>query len=91
MSGRRVCLNCGATYHIVNIPPKKEGICDRCGKEIVLRADDEPETVKKRLDVYHAQTQPLIEYYSNQGILKTVDGTQPMDAVFESIVKVLED
>lgn len=91
MSGRRVCLNCGATYHIVTIPTKVEGICDRCGKEVVLRADDAPETVKKRLDVYHEQTQPLIEYYSNQGILKTVDGTQPMDAVFEAIVKVLEN
>ena len=90
MGGRRACLNCGATYHIVNIPPKKEGICDRCGEPIVLRDDDQPETVKKRLDVYHAQTQPLIDYYQKQGILKSVDGTQPMDAVFEAIVKVVE-
>ena len=90
MSGRRACLNCGATYHIVNIPTKVEGICDRCGSEVVLRADDEPETVKKRLDVYHAQTQPLIDYYNNQGILKTVDGTQPMTAVFDEIVRLLE-
>lgn len=90
MSGRRACLNCGATYHIVNIPTKVEGICDRCGSEVVLRADDEPETVKKRLDVYHDQTQPLIEYYENQGILRTVDGTQPMQTVFEDIVKLLE-
>ena len=90
MSGRRACLNCGATYHIVNIPTKVEGICDRCGSEVVLRADDEPETVKKRLDVYHDQTQPLIEYYENQGILKTVDGTQPMQTVFEDIIKLLE-
>lgn len=90
MSGRRACLNCGATYHIVTIPTKVEGICDRCGNEVVLRADDEPETVKKRLDVYHTQTQPLIDYYDQQGILKTVDGTQPMETVFEEIVKLLE-
>lgn len=90
MSGRRACLNCGATYHIVNIPTKVEGICDRCGNEVVLREDDKPETVKKRLDVYHDQTQPLIEYYENQGILRTVDGTVPMETVFEDIVKVLE-
>ncbi len=90
MSGRRACLNCGATYHIINIPTKVEGICDRCGSEVVLRADDEPETVKKRLDVYHDQTQPLIEYYEGQGILRTVDGTQPMQTVFEDIVKLLE-
>ncbi|MGI5932734.1 MAG: adenylate kinase family protein, partial [Eubacterium sp.] len=90
MGGRRACLNCGATYHIVNIPPKKEGICDRCGSEIVLRDDDKPETVKKRLDVYHEQTQPLIDYYQKQGILKEVDGTQPMDTVFAEIVKLVE-
>ncbi len=90
MSGRRACVNCGATYHIVNIPTKVEGICDRCGNEVVLRADDEPETVKKRLDVYHAQTQPLIDYYKQQGILKTVDGTQPMETVFENIIALLE-
>ena len=88
--GRRVCLNCGATYHIVNIPTKKPGICDRCGEPVVLRDDDQPETVKKRLDVYHAQTKPLIDYYGDQGILKTVDGTQPMETVFEEIVKMLE-
>ena len=90
MAGRRACLHCGATYHVENIPPKKEGICDRCGNEIVLRDDDKPETVKKRLDVYHAQTKPLIEYYDRKGILATVDGTQPMDTVFGEIVKALE-
>lgn len=89
MSGRRACLNCGATYHIISIPPKKEGVCDTCGNELVLREDDKPETVKKRLDVYHAQTQPLIEYYTKQGILKSVDGTQPMEDVFAAIVTVL--
>ena len=89
MSGRRACLSCGATYHIVSIPTKVEGICDRCGSEVVLRDDDAPETVQKRLTVYHDQTQPLIEYYSNQNILKTVDGTQPMEKVFADIVAIL--
>ncbi len=90
MAGRRACLNCGATYHIVNIPPKKEGVCDRCGSEIVLRDDDKPETVQKRLEVYHEQTQPLIDYYTAQGILKEVDGTLPMDTVFDKIVEIVE-
>ncbi|MBO6155525.1 MAG: adenylate kinase [Lachnospiraceae bacterium] len=89
MSGRRACLGCGATYHVVAIPPKKEGICDICGSELVLRDDDKPETVQKRLDVYHEQTQPLIEYYDKQGILKTVDGTMQMEDVFASIAKIL--
>ena len=89
MSGRRACLNCGATYHIVNIPPTKEGICDVCGSELVLRDDDQPETVKNRLKVYHEQTQPLIEYYTGKGVLRTVDGTLPMEEVFDAIVKIL--
>ena len=89
MSGRRACLDCGATYHIVSIPPKKEGICDACGSELVLRDDDKPQTVQKRLDVYHEQTQPLIDYYKKAGILKSVDGTQPMEDVFADIVKIL--
>lgn len=89
MSGRRACLDCGATYHIVTIPTKVEGICDTCGSKVVLREDDKPETVQKRLEVYHAQTQPLIEYYKKQNVLRTVDGTQPMDAVFEAIVDIL--
>ena len=86
MSGRRACLNCGATYHIVSIPTKVEGICDRCGNPVVLR---EPETVQKRLKVYHEQTQPLIDYYKKQNILKSVDGTQPMEKVFADIVAIL--
>lgn len=89
MSGRRACLNCGATYHIVSIPTKVEGVCDRCGSPVVLRDDDQPETVKKRLEVYHAQTQPLIDYYKKQNILKSVDGTQPMEEVFHAIVEIL--
>ena len=89
MSGRRACLSGGATYHIVAIPPKKEGICDACGKELVLRDDDKPETVQKRLDVYHEQTQPLIDYYKKQGILHSVDGTQPMEDVFANIDAII--
>ena len=89
MAGRRACLNCGATYHVVTIPPKEEGICDKCGSELVLREDDKPETVKKRLDVYHDQTQPLIEYYTEKKILVEVDGTRDMAVVFGDIVKVL--
>ena len=65
MSGRRACLSCGSTYHIKYSAPKKENICDNCGSELVIRDDDKPETVKKRLDVYHKQTQPLIDYYDN--------------------------
>ena len=89
MGGRRACLSCGATYHIVFNAPEKEGVCDTCGSELVLRDDDKPETVKKRLSVYHEQTQPLIDYYRGQGVLKSVDGTQDMDKVFEDIKAVL--
>ena len=89
MSGRRACLKCGATYHIEHIPPKQEGICDRCGSELVQRDDDKPETVQNRLSVYHEQTQPLITYYNGKNILKTVDGTKDMNDVFEDIVKIL--
>ena len=89
MSGRRACLACGATYHIEHIPPKTEGICDRCGKELVQRDDDKEETVKNRLNVYHEQTQPLIDFYTKKGILKTVDGTVDMKDVFAAIVKIL--
>lgn len=89
MGGRRACLACGSTYHIVYAPTKVEGVCDRCGEKLVLRDDDKPETVKNRLDVYHAQTQPLIEYYTKQGKLAEVDGTQSMEDVFNAIVKIL--
>ena len=89
MGGRRACVSCGATYHIVNIPPKKEGICDKCGSELILRDDDKPETVKHRLDVYHEQTQPLIDYYKKMGTLKEVDGTVSMDEVFAQIAAIL--
>lgn len=89
MSGRRACVGCGATYHLEYAPTKTEGICDICGKELILRDDDKPETVKKRLGVYHEQTQPLIDYYTNAGILKTVDGTVDINDVFQTIVGIL--
>ena len=89
MSGRRACLKCGQTYHIVYNPPKKENVCDVCGEALVLRDDDKPETVKKRLDVYHDQTQPLIDYYKAAGVLAEVDGTKDLEAVFQDIVKIL--
>ncbi len=89
MSGRRACVGCGATYHLEYAPTKTEGICDACGKELIFRDDDKPETVKKRLGVYHEQTQPLIDYYTNAGILKTVDGTIDINDVFQAIVDIL--
>ncbi len=90
MSGRRACMGCGATYHIEHIPPKAEGICDTCGQELVLRDDDKPKTVKNRLDVYHEQTQPLIEFYEAKGILNTVDGTKDMKDVSAAIAAILQ-
>ncbi len=89
MGGRRACVGCGATYHLLYAPTKKEGICDVCGGELILRDDDKPETVQKRLGVYHEQTQPLIEYYMKKGILKEVDGTKDMEDVFQAIVGIL--
>ena len=89
MGGRRACVGCGATYHVQFNPTKQDGICDSCGERLILRDDDKPETVQKRLDVYHEQTQPLIEYYSKAGILKTVDGTLKMDDVFAAIASIL--
>ena len=89
MSGRRACVACGATYHIVHIPTKVEGVCDKCGAELILRDDDKPETVKNRLNVYHEQTQPLIDYYTAKNVLHEVDGTKAMEDVFSSIVSML--
>ncbi len=90
MAGRRACVGCGGTYHMVTIPPKQEGICDVCSGELILREDDKPETVEKRLKVYHDQTQPLIEYYKGKGVLKTVDGTKSPETTFEEIIKIIE-
>lgn len=89
MGGRRACVGCGATYHVEYAPTKKEGICDTCGSELILREDDKPETVQKRLNIYHEQTQPLIDYYTNAGILRTVDGTVDIEDVFRAIVEIL--
>ncbi len=89
MSGRRACLECGGTYHIKYIPTKVEGICDACGNELVLRDDDQPETVLKRLGVYHEQTQPLIDYFKKNDILVSVDGQQDIEVIFEAIVKIV--
>ena len=90
MSGRRACVGCGATYHVVYNPSAKGEKCEVCGENLILRDDDKPETVLKRLNVYHDQTQPLIEYYSGQNILKTVDGTLELNDVFAAVVNILE-
>lgn len=89
MSGRRACVGCGATYHIINAAPKKENICDVCGGELILRDDDKPETVLKRLAIYHDQTKPLIQYYADKNILVQVDGTVNLEEVFKSIVQII--
>ncbi|MDD2483617.1 MAG: adenylate kinase [Eubacteriales bacterium] len=89
MIGRRVCKNCGAPYHIKNMPPKKEGICDRCGGEVYQRADDTEETVKNRFEVYNKQTKPLVEYYENAGNIVHIDGTIGLENVFASIVRIV--
>ncbi len=89
MSGRRACVGCGATYHVVYNAPKSEDICDTCGEKLILRDDDKPETVKNSLLVYHDQTQPLIDYYKKEGVLVEVDGTQNLEKVFQDIVAVL--
>ena len=89
MAGRRACVGCGATYHVEFNPPKVTDVCDVCGEELDLRDDDKPETVKNRLNVYHEQTKPLIDYYEKQGIVHTIDGTQTMEEVFSDIRKIL--
>lgn len=89
MSGRRACLACGCTYHVEFNAPKTEGVCDVCGAKLVLRDDDKPETVSKRLEIYHEQTQPLIDFYKNEGVLVEVDGTQNLEVVFQNITGIL--
>ena len=89
MSGRRACVGCGATYHIVYNPTKVEGKCDTCGADLILRDDDKPETVLNRLKVYHEQTQPLIDFYTKKGVIAEVDGTKDMKDVFDAIVAIL--
>lgn len=89
MSGRRACVACGATYHVKYNAPKVENVCDSCGKELIIRDDDKPETVQNRLTVYHEQTQPLIDFYEKKGVLKNVDGTVDMKDVFAAITDIL--
>lgn len=91
ITGRRICKNCGATYHIVNLPPKVEGICDVCGGELYQREDDKEETVKNRLEVYARQTKPLVDYYENRGFYKRINGNQDVEKVYEDIISALEE
>ena len=90
ITGRRICKNCGATYHVVNLPPKVEGVCDKCGGELYQRADDQEATVRKRLEVYSTQTKPLIDYYKNRGLYKQIDGNQDVKKVFQDITTAFE-
>jgi adenylate kinase len=90
LTGRRMCADCGANYHIITSPPVIEGVCDKCGGELYIRSDDNEETVRSRLQVYKNQTEPLIEYYRNKGLLKTVNGEQTVQEVFEDIRLLLE-
>ncbi|MBR3641701.1 MAG: adenylate kinase [Oscillibacter sp.] len=89
MSGRRVCESCGASYHVVAVPPKKEGVCDSCGGKLVRRKDDDPETVKDRLAVYHKETEPLKAFYAERGVLKTVENQPSVEATTAAILRAL--
>ena len=86
MTGRRVCGKCGASYHVVANPPKTEGVCDSCGSELIIRKDDAPETVRKRLDVYHAQTEVLMDYYGKQGKIRHIEDNQSIEGANEDIL-----
>ena len=89
LTGRRVCKKCGARYHIVNIPPKKEGVCDICGGPLIQRDDDNAETAANRIEVYEEQTRPLVDYYKKAGNLVLIDGTTGLENVFADIVRAL--
>lgn len=91
MDGRRTCPACGAIYHIVTLPPKTEGICDRCGADLIQRKDDNEETVKNRLKIYHEVTEPLISYYKKEGILEEIDGAEELDKVFEKVKRIIHE
>jgi len=91
MAGRRTCPACGAIYHIVTLPPKTEGICDRCGADLIQRKDDNEETVKNRLKIYHEITEPLISYYKKEGILEEIDGAEELDKVFEKVKRIIHE
>ena len=89
MSGRRVCESCGASYHVVAVPPKQEGVCDNCGGALVQRKDDAPETVKARLEVYHKETEPLKDFYAQRGLLKSVENQPTVEGTSQAILRVL--
>ncbi len=89
LTGRRVCKSCGESFHVVNIPPKTEGVCDRCGGELFQRADDNEETCANRIEVYNSQTKPLVDYYTDKGNIAIIDGAAGLDNVFTSIVNVV--
>ena len=89
MSGRRVCEHCGASYHLVAVPPKQEGICDKCGGKLVQRKDDAPETVKARLEVYHKETEPLKAFYAQRGLLKSVENQATVEETSQAILHAL--
>ena len=89
MTGRRVCAKCGASYHIVANPPKQEGVCDSCGGELIIRKDDKPETVRHRLEVYHASTEVLKDFYGKLGRLRIVNGNQPIGDANEDILRAI--
>ncbi len=89
MSGRRVCEGCGASYHVVAVPPKQEGVCDKCGGKLIQRKDDTPETVKSRLEVYHKETEPLKAFYAQRGLLKAVENQPTVEANSQAILRVL--
>ncbi|MDY0322987.1 MAG: nucleoside monophosphate kinase, partial [Candidatus Carbobacillus sp.] len=91
LTGRRVCKQCGATYHIIFNPPKQEGICDRCGGTLYQRDDDRPETVQRRLDVNQKETDTLVQFYRERGILKEIDGLGTIDEVFGRIQQAIGD
>lgn len=90
LTGRRLCSKCGANYHVVNMPPKKQGICDKCGSELYQRKDDSVETIKTRLEVYNSQTKELIDYYKEKGILKEVSGDLEADKVYKELLEILK-
>ena len=89
MAGRRTCHDCGASFHVVNNPPKTEGVCDLCGGELTIRKDDAPETVKARLETYHSETEPLKDFYAQRGKLRSVDNQPSIEAVTASIIEAL--
>ena len=89
MSGRRVCESCGASYHVVAVPPKQEGVCDSCGGKLVQRKDDAPETVKARLEVYHRETEPLKDFYAQRGLLKPVENQPSVEETSRAILRAL--